>query len=125
MEDTADSEADSVRPEVSATFGSGDDGDDGDAESCSCDGSEVSGSRADVRNDRDTSDQWKDPCQRSSVVWTSDPEDGHLLLDVDEEEESWVDSGGTGSGGGDLSKEEMDAMEDKVFWETCMAIGYP
>ncbi|KAI6706334.1 hypothetical protein NL676_009296 [Syzygium grande] len=56
---------------------------------------------------------------RSSVVWASDQEDGHASMAVDEEEESWVGS----SGDGDLSKEEMDAMEDNVFWETCMAIG--
>ncbi|KAF8017039.1 hypothetical protein BT93_H2292 [Corymbia citriodora subsp. variegata] len=106
MEDTADSEADFLQSEATAIFG---EGDDDDAESCSCDASEVSGSRADVwDDDRDTSDQWNNPSQRSST-----------------EEESWVDSGGIGSGRRDPSKEEMDAMEDKVFWEACMAIGYP
>lgn len=26
---------------------------------------------------------------------------------------------------GGLRKEEMEAMEDREFWETCMAVGYP
>ncbi|KAF8017023.1 hypothetical protein BT93_H2278 [Corymbia citriodora subsp. variegata] len=122
MEDTADSEADFLQSEVTAIIGEDDD----DAESCSCDASEVSGSRVDVwDDDRDSSDQWNNPSQRSSTVWSSDREDRHTSTDVDEEEESWVNSGRTGSSGGDPSKEEMDAMEDKVFWETCMAIGYP
>lgn len=46
------------------------------------------------------------------MVWASDQEDGHALMDVDEEEESQVDNGG-GRGGGDLSKEEIDAMESR------------
>ncbi|KAM7280362.1 hypothetical protein ACFE04_007496 [Oxalis oulophora] len=29
------------------------------------------------------------------------------------------------SGGDVISREIMDAMEDKVFWETCIALGYP
>lgn len=122
MEDSADSEADFVQSEVAAVCSVS--GEDDDAESCSCDSSEVSGSHADDCDDRDSRDQWNNPSQRSSVVWASDREDGHASTDVNEEEEPWVDSAG-GSGGEDLSKGEMDAMEDKVFWETCMTIGYP
>ncbi|KAL3727472.1 hypothetical protein ACJRO7_032234 [Eucalyptus globulus] len=120
MEESADSEADFVQSEFTAICGGGDD----DAESCSCDTGEVSGSQEDDCDGQDSGDQWNNLSQGSSIVWASDQEDGHVSMGVDEEEESWVNSGG-GSGGRGLSKEEMDAMEDKDFWETCMAIGYP
>ncbi|KAF8017022.1 hypothetical protein BT93_H2277 [Corymbia citriodora subsp. variegata] len=121
MEDSADSEADFVQSKVTAIYGSSgvSDGDD-DAESCSCDTGEVLGPHVDDCDNRDSGDQRNNLSQGSSMVWASDREDGHVLMDVDEEEESWVDSSGR-----DLSKEEMDAVEDMVFWEICMAAGYP
>jgi len=121
MEESADSEADFVQSEFNAICGGSDDD---DAESCSCDTGEVSGSHEDDFDGQDSGDQWNNLSHGSSIVWASDREDGHVSMGVDEEEESWVNSGG-GSGGRGLSKEEMDAMEDKDFWETCMAIGYP
>ncbi|KAK3417726.1 hypothetical protein EUGRSUZ_H03671 [Eucalyptus grandis] len=123
MEESADSEVDFVQSKVTANCGGSiDDGDD-DAESCSCDAREVSGSYVDDCDNRDPGDQWNNLRQGSSTVWVSDREDEHMSRDEDEDE-SWVDSG-SGSGSRDLSKKETDATEDKVFWETCMAIGYP
>ncbi|KAL3727471.1 hypothetical protein ACJRO7_032233 [Eucalyptus globulus] len=81
MEENADSEADFVQSEVAVICASSS-VDDDDAESCSCNTGEVSGSHANDCDDRGPGDLWNNPSHRNSVVWASAPEDGHVSMDA-------------------------------------------
>ncbi|KDP40038.1 hypothetical protein JCGZ_02036 [Jatropha curcas] len=83
--------------------------DDDDAESCSCDTTtllEVCCCSEFDEADKDCSDG-QEP---SSCRWM-------LEFTCDKEGEEEVSKS--------VSKEVMDQMEDTLFWETCLAVGYP
>ncbi|KAJ0034901.1 hypothetical protein Pint_25011 [Pistacia integerrima] len=90
--------------------------DEDDAESCSCDTSEMQASVHEVFDyDIDEADcefGEVDESERSCSsckMWLSD---GSGYLSKDE-----VDI--------NLSRQAKDEMDDRLFWETCMAVGYP
>lgn len=89
--------------------------DEDDAQSCSCDTSEMQAFDSDGSefSEVDDSEQRSSRCQ----LWLSNHGLGYSSKEQGEEQSSWV--------GVNLSKEVKDEMEDRLFWETCMAIGYP
>ncbi|GKU85574.1 hypothetical protein SLEP1_g229 [Rubroshorea leprosula] len=116
VEDSGDSEAD-YEP-VIAGDEDGDDGDEGDdAESCCYNVREI---------------QMVDDFDQEAVEWV----DYHQELNS-RDEPSWrsckmwcIDAAEQGEEGATFdvngrSREVMDGMEDRLFWETCMAVGYP
>ncbi|OWM74154.1 hypothetical protein CDL15_Pgr008465 [Punica granatum] len=126
MEYSADSETDSATDDLSKLpepyYGLGDD----DAESCICsppsdhcldwEGEEQEGP-GDCTGD--------DACSMiSNGIGCKGCRPEVAILGFMSEDED----GGTDGEEGmmwDLRREEVDAMEDRLFWETCMAVGYP
>ncbi|KAF5738669.1 hypothetical protein HS088_TW13G01570 [Tripterygium wilfordii] len=112
VEGSADSEMDDGYLD---TFIAGDDDDDDDdAESCSCDSPVLDFSD----DDRHMNVHGDYHCWNNCNMWWSDlgiegmaPEEG------EEEEEVSLDLHKT--------RQAKDEMEDKLFWETCMELGYP
>lgn len=103
--------------------------DDDDAESCSCDTSDIldfheTNVECDDQDYGDFNDGDKnihdhqDPSWSSCKMWLRDGAAWEFMSTEEGEEESKV--------GINLSNREvMDEMEDRLFWETCMAAGYP
>ncbi|KAJ0093968.1 hypothetical protein Patl1_25547 [Pistacia atlantica] len=98
--------------------------DEDDAESCSCDTSEMQASVHEVFDyDIDEADcefGEVDESERSCSsckMWLSADGSGYLSKEQGEAESIWVDI--------NLSRQVKDEMEDRLFWETCMAVGYP
>ncbi|KAE8677626.1 hypothetical protein F3Y22_tig00111504pilonHSYRG00039 [Hibiscus syriacus] len=105
FEHSGDSELDSESPMditmATAVIG----GDEDDAESCSCDM---------IGTER------HDDFYGAILRLLDDDGDEDLIGCNDEDRvEEEPDSGI------DLCGEAMDRMEDRLFWETCMAVGYP
>ncbi|GMI70346.1 hypothetical protein HRI_000703900 [Hibiscus trionum] len=97
VEDSGDSELDRG-PSMAAVAGADDED---DAESCSCnDTIKIEGSFDDFYE----------------VIHDDDK---------DEEHQNYVGSIDEAIGSYNICREVMDGMEDRLFWETCMAIGYP
>ncbi|WRX21414.1 hypothetical protein QQP08_013901 [Theobroma cacao] len=94
--------------------------DEDDAESCSCDTSERLDDCYEVLQldgDQDFSD-WDEPADgwSSCEMWSIDEALGYASAEEGEEEPRFDIN---------LCGEVMDGMEDRLFWETCMAVGYP
>ncbi|KAJ0034114.1 hypothetical protein Pint_25007 [Pistacia integerrima] len=94
-----------------------------DAESCSCDISEMQGSVDEAfdydfgEDDSEFSELMRGEVSCNSCkMWLSDSL-GYLSKEQGEEESS--------STSFYLSRQMKDEMEDRLFWETCMAVGYP
>ncbi|OMO98382.1 hypothetical protein COLO4_13956 [Corchorus olitorius] len=128
VEDSGDSELERQgNMDIIATMAADNYHDEGDAESCSCDTSE----RLDDFYDElvqldDHHDQGFKDCKlldpiaadgwsSCSKIWSIDEALGSTLS-VDDQEQSF---------GINLCREVMDGMEDRLFWETCIAVGYP
>ncbi|KAK8510916.1 hypothetical protein V6N13_091276 [Hibiscus sabdariffa] len=89
--------------------------DEDDAESCSCNDT--------IMAERSLDDFY-------AVVHRHDDEG-----EEEEDEQDFIDCGhwscgsvgsiGEAIGSYNICREVMDGMEDRLFWETCMAIGYP
>ncbi|XVE82024.1 hypothetical protein DITRI_Ditri15bG0113700 [Diplodiscus trichospermus] len=101
--------------------------DEDDAESCSCD---TITDRLDdfyevilqLDEDQDFIDcndhhdiGWSSSCN----MWSLDEALGYISA------EEAAEDGEEPRFGVNLCREVMDGMEDRVFWETCMAVGYP
>ncbi|KAF9673301.1 hypothetical protein SADUNF_Sadunf10G0009900 [Salix dunnii] len=90
--------------------------DDDDAESCSCDTADcVHGfdETFEVDHDYHREPSWS----TGRRTFLKDAALDCMIIDEGGEEESKADI--------DLTREVMDAMEDRLFWETCIALGYP
>ncbi|KAJ6719818.1 GLUTAMIC ACID-RICH PROTEIN-LIKE [Salix purpurea] len=93
-----------------------DDDDDDDAESCSCDAADcVHGFDETFEVDHD--DHREPSWSTGRRMFLKDAALDCMIMDEGGEEESKADI--------DLTREVMDAMEDRLFWETCIALGYP
>ncbi|XVF28438.1 hypothetical protein REPUB_Repub15cG0029300 [Reevesia pubescens] len=100
-----------------------------DAESCSCDTSYTE--RLDDFNEvilqLDDEDQDFIDCNEAATSWSSckmwsiDEALGYLSTDEEAEDHDQEPMFGINN----LCRESMDSMEDRLFWETCMAVGYP
>lgn len=126
VEESADSEVDSLTCEMCLRDAVMATGDEDDAESCSCDTIEMQAEGLDYDHDHkneefdddgdgSSTDQhrqinWSSSCK----IWWADGAD-------DEEEYSSWDIGINNN----ISRKVKDEMEDRLFWETCMAFGYP
>ncbi|KAK8585795.1 hypothetical protein V6N13_050766 [Hibiscus sabdariffa] len=112
VEHSGDSEliSESSMDITASTVAAGGGVDDNDAESCSCDA--ISTERLD--------DFYE------VIIRLLDDDGGggnEDLIDCNDEDR---DRGGEEPGLCiDLCREVMDGMEDRLFWETCMAVGYP
>ncbi|KAH1096474.1 hypothetical protein J1N35_013395 [Gossypium stocksii] len=108
IEDSGDSEHDSESSSMDITTvtvaGSG--GDEDDAESCSCD---------------TISTERLDDFYQAILKFLDDDGDDQDLIHCNDDEDG-DERPGLGM---DLCREVMDGMEDRLFWETCMAVGYP
>ncbi|KAB2092731.1 hypothetical protein ES319_A02G049900v1 [Gossypium barbadense] len=108
IEDSGDSEHDSELSSMDITTvtvaGSG--GDEDDAESCSCD---------------TISTERLDDFYQAILKFLDDDGDDQDLIDCNDDQDG-DERPGLGM---DLCREAMDGMEDRLFWETCMAVGYP
>ncbi|XWS08664.1 hypothetical protein CRYUN_Cryun40dG0020800 [Craigia yunnanensis] len=98
-------------------------GDEDDAESCSCD---TTTERLDdfyevilqLDEDQDFIDCNEPATGWSSCnMWSIDEALGYISAEEAEDQEPRF--------GINLCREVMDGMEDRLFWETCMAVGYP
>ncbi|CAK7332893.1 unnamed protein product [Dovyalis caffra] len=113
VEGSADSEADYGLPKLylDVTIACDDDDDD-DAESCSCDTTDhVHGF-----DEAFEVDDHREPSWSGCKMILRDAALDCMIIE-EGEEESKVDN--------NLRKEVVDAMEDRLFWETCLAAGYP
>lgn len=127
IEYSADSETDSATDTASKSSlepcdGLGDD----DAESRTCDSSSIDCLGCDIAEEY--------ACSSTRLNGTGclnrQPELGDVGFVLEDEggggeEEEKEEAMWEEDDGGGLRKEEMDAMEDRLFWETCMAVGYP
>ena len=124
FEDSGDSETDA---EIHADDVATDIFDDQDAESCSCDtcdddkhgftdhqfldcDDQDSGNSSGINHGDD--DHHEPSTSGCNQLWLSDENSG-CLSRKEGEEETKVD------------KIDVDEMEDRLFWETCMEVGYP
>ncbi|KAK8623847.1 hypothetical protein V6N13_065210 [Hibiscus sabdariffa] len=115
VEHSGDSElvSESSMDITTATVAAGGGVDDNDAESCSCDA--ISTERL---------DDFYEVILR--LLDDDDDDDGDGDEDLIDCNEEGRDRDGEEPGLGiDLCREVMDGMEDRLFWETCMAVGYP
>ncbi|EEF45462.1 uncharacterized protein LOC8262368 [Ricinus communis] len=120
VEGTADSEADCEFLKLcqDAIMICDYDGDpEDDAESCSCDTSEVLESNDD-QDCRDSDEADNKDCH-GKQSWCK------IWLENEELEYMSTEDGEATSDGTNLSKKIIDQMEDRHFWETCLAVGYP
>lgn len=108
MEDSGDSELDfKSSMDITRVTEAGSGGDEDDAESCSC----------------DTIDTVRLDDFYQAILKFLDDDDG--------DDQDWMDCKDDEHGDGrpglgmDLCGEVMDGMEDRLFWETCMAVGFP
>ena len=133
VEESADSEADfptwEMCRDIAAAMGGGED----DAESCSCD----TATQTLVHHDQggldghEVSDYDVDDDQDNF----SDDDDGELCCSSTRCCKLWLGYMSTEKGGGEEESScrvgfkrkvrDDDEMDDRVFWETCMAVGYP
>ncbi|XVF14333.1 hypothetical protein REPUB_Repub09cG0050400 [Reevesia pubescens] len=120
VEDSGDSEQ-CQSMEIAAD----DDNHEDDAESCSCDTISTDQRALDdfyeviLQLDQDFIDCNEAVTGRSSCnKWFIDEALGYIS--ADEHAEYQEPRFGT-----NLSREVMDGMEDRLFWETCMEVGYP
>ncbi|KAI9114838.1 hypothetical protein K1719_013851 [Acacia pycnantha] len=127
MEDSADSEADSGSFSLyhgTATIAGYDDD---DAESCNYDTDGKYGVHEDDQNSGEFScheDNMDELDSQSSMIWQSDAtSECFSALPVEDEQEKMkieVDQKEMKIGG-----VKFRELEDRLFWETCMAVGYP
>ena len=120
FEDTADSETDAADPDkIHADVGAA--YDDQDAESCSYDTRDntLGFTKAVDCDDQDSGDSigidgddHQELSTSSCKMRFSDVTSRYLSKDKGEEETK-------------VDKIDVDEMEDRVFWETCMEVGYP
>ncbi|GMJ02028.1 hypothetical protein HRI_003872000 [Hibiscus trionum] len=108
VEHSGDSEVDSESSMDITTSTTGGGVDDDDAESCSCDA---------ICTER--LDDFYEVILR---LLDDDGGDEDLIDCNDEDRDQDGEEPGLGI---DLCREVMDRMEDRLFWETCMAVGYP
>ncbi|KAK7303176.1 hypothetical protein RJT34_14078 [Clitoria ternatea] len=114
IEDSADSEGDSgFFSSMAANIGHNED----DAESCTCDspGSCSLFEDGEGHEDEKGCDDEVNSCGSDwnfSTMWLSDTECSSPLVVEDVEETRTV-------------KVNVNDVEDKLFWEICMAVGYP
>jgi hypothetical protein len=87
--------------------------DDDDAESCSCDTTD----RIHGFSETFEVDDHREPSWSGCKMFLKDAALDCMIIEEGDQEESKVDI--------NLSREVMDAMEDRLFWETCIALGYP
>ena len=133
MEDSADSEADSSFPSLYPSTAIIADYDEDDAESCNYDIDGIYGLSEDGDSCEDDQDSGEFSCDedyidgldsQSSMIWQSgDTSECFSPLPVEDEQEEMkieVDQEATKTGGVNFRE-----LEDRLFWETCMAVGYP
>ncbi|TKY72030.1 hypothetical protein E2542_SST00764 [Spatholobus suberectus] len=128
IEDSADSEGDSgfftLYPcNIVANIGHNED----DAESCTCDTAGVCGLFEDGEDHEDEKgcgefcgdeDEGCDSEWSSSTVWLSESD---AALEIECSSPLVVEDEGETR----IVKVNVNDVEDKIFWETCMAVGYP
>lgn len=140
VEESADSEVDSLTCEmcrhdlVMA-------GDEDDAESCSCDTSDIhagvlqKGFDYDEDEDEDFSDvdygdeynevdQLQLNCKSCKMWWSDAARLGYMSTQQQQQQQRGEEEYSSWDGI-NISRKVKDEMEDRLFWETCMAVGYP